>query len=116
MKDDQHPIPLDEMAEGFRKDFFVYIRTKVGDRSAADDLTQETFLKVQNSLSKGLEPEHFRGRQYLRAPITLDAAPTELVAGETRWAIKIQLLRSRSTAALNPSQKLSDDALQAVKY
>jgi RNA polymerase sigma-70 factor, ECF subfamily len=61
MKNDQQPISLDEVAEQFRNDIFAYIQTKVGDRSAADDLTQETFLKVQSSLSKGMEPEHFRG-------------------------------------------------------
>jgi RNA polymerase sigma-70 factor (ECF subfamily) len=27
----------------------------------ADDLTQETFVKVGNALAKGTEPEHFRG-------------------------------------------------------
>lgn len=61
MKHNQDLISLQEMAEQFRKEIYAYIRTKVGDRAVADDLTQETFLKVQNSLSKGTEPEHFRG-------------------------------------------------------
>ena len=73
MKGDQQPIPLDEMAEQFRKDIFAYIQTKVGDRSSAFDLTQETFLKVQNSLSKGMEPEHFRGWIFLNLKCRFDS-------------------------------------------
>ncbi|MFY9983644.1 MAG: sigma-70 family RNA polymerase sigma factor [Chthoniobacterales bacterium] len=64
MKHNEHPVFLDQMAERFRREIFAYIQTKVGDRAAAEDLTQETFLKVQNSLSKGTEPEHFRGWIY----------------------------------------------------
>ncbi|HYZ73033.1 MAG TPA: sigma-70 family RNA polymerase sigma factor [Chthoniobacterales bacterium] len=64
MKHNEQPGSLDQMAERFRREIFGYIQTKVGDRAAAEDLTQETFLKVQNSLSKGTEPEHFRGWIY----------------------------------------------------
>ena len=52
---------LQAIAEQFRTEIFAYIRSKVGDSATADDLTQETFLKVGNSLAKGTEPEHFRG-------------------------------------------------------
>jgi RNA polymerase sigma-70 factor, ECF subfamily len=52
---------LQAIAEQFRTEIFGYIRSKVGDSTTADDLTQETFLKVGNSLAKGTEPEHFRG-------------------------------------------------------
>ena len=61
MKHDREPIALSQMAEQFRTEIFAYIQTRVGDRCAADDLTQETFLKVQNALAKGTEPEHLRG-------------------------------------------------------
>jgi DNA-directed RNA polymerase specialized sigma24 family protein len=49
LKRDQQPVSLDEMAEQLRREIFAYIQTKVGDRAAADDLTQETFLKVQRN-------------------------------------------------------------------
>jgi RNA polymerase sigma factor (sigma-70 family) len=61
MKQNREPIALSQMAEQFRREIFTYIQTRVGDRCAADDLTQETFLKVQNALAKGTEPEHLRG-------------------------------------------------------
>ena len=54
-------ICLETMADQFRKEIFAYIRNKVGDASTADDLTQETFLKVERALTRGTEPEHFRG-------------------------------------------------------
>ena len=63
MKHNKQPVSLDQMAERFRREIFAYIQTRVGERAAAEDLTQETFLKVQNSLSKGTEAEHFRGRE-----------------------------------------------------
>jgi RNA polymerase sigma-70 factor, ECF subfamily len=52
---------LQAIAEHFRTEIFAYIRGKVGDSATADDLTQETFVKVGNALAKGTEPEHFRG-------------------------------------------------------
>src|ERR1700738_5344417 len=52
---------LETIAEEFRSQIFAYNRSKVGDSSTADDLTQETFIKVGNALAKGTEPEHFRG-------------------------------------------------------
>lgn len=61
MKPNQQPVSLDQIAEQFRREIFSYIQTRVGDRCAADDLTQETFLRVQNALAKGTEPEHLRG-------------------------------------------------------
>jgi RNA polymerase sigma-70 factor, ECF subfamily len=61
MKHNEQSVPLDQMAEQFRREIFAYIQTKVGERAAAEDLTQETFLKVQNALAKGTEPEHLRG-------------------------------------------------------
>lgn len=52
---------LPVIAEGFRTEIFGYIRSKVADKAMAEDLTQETFVKVGNALAKGTEPEHFRG-------------------------------------------------------
>jgi RNA polymerase sigma-70 factor, ECF subfamily len=52
---------LQPLAEQFRAEIFAYIRSRVGDSATADDLTQETFVKVSNALAKGTEPEHFRG-------------------------------------------------------
>src|ERR1700738_5374329 len=52
---------LETIAEEFRSQIFAYNRSKVGDSATADDLTQETFVKVGNALAKGTEPEHFRG-------------------------------------------------------
>jgi RNA polymerase sigma-70 factor (ECF subfamily) len=52
---------LKGIAEECRAEIFAYIRSKVADSATADDLTQETFLKVGNALAKGTEPEHFRG-------------------------------------------------------
>jgi RNA polymerase sigma-70 factor, ECF subfamily len=50
-----------ETTEQLRREIYAYIRKKVGDPSSADDLTQETFLRVERALVKGAEPEHFRG-------------------------------------------------------
>ena len=55
------PTGLEKVAEQLRREIFVYIRKKVGDPSSADDLTQDTFLRVERALTKGAEPEHFRG-------------------------------------------------------
>jgi RNA polymerase sigma-70 factor (ECF subfamily) len=52
---------LKRISEQFRSEIFAYIRGKLGDSATADDLTQETFVKVGNALAKGTEPEHFRG-------------------------------------------------------
>jgi RNA polymerase sigma-70 factor (ECF subfamily) len=57
-----HPaIDLEAMTEQLRQELYAYIRSKIGDPSAADDLTQETFLRVERALARGTEPEHFRG-------------------------------------------------------
>src|ERR1700693_1829975 len=40
------------------------VQSKVGDPATADDLTQETFVKVSRALAKGTTPEHFRGWLY----------------------------------------------------
>jgi RNA polymerase sigma-70 factor, ECF subfamily len=55
---------LQIVAEQFRAEIFAYIQSKVGDSATADDLTQETFLKVSRALVKGTMPEHFRGWLY----------------------------------------------------
>ena len=55
---------LQIVAEQFRAEIFAYIQSKVGDPAAADDLTQETFVKVSRALAKGTTPEHFRGWLY----------------------------------------------------
>jgi RNA polymerase sigma-70 factor, ECF subfamily len=52
---------LQGIAEQFRAEIFAYIHSKVSDSATADDLTQETFIKVGRALAKGTEPEHFRG-------------------------------------------------------
>jgi RNA polymerase sigma-70 factor, ECF subfamily len=54
-------INLETTTQQLRREIFAYIRSKVGDASTADDLTQETFLKVERALTRGTEPEHFRG-------------------------------------------------------
>jgi RNA polymerase sigma-70 factor, ECF subfamily len=58
---ESQPTPLQDIAEQFRAEIFAYIQSKVSDTAAADDLTQETFVKVGRALAKGTEPEHFRG-------------------------------------------------------
>src|ERR1700740_208073 len=49
------------MTEQLCQEIHAYVRKKVGDPSSADDLTQETFLRVERALIKGTKPEHFRG-------------------------------------------------------
>jgi RNA polymerase sigma-70 factor (ECF subfamily) len=61
MKIAEHQTSLQTIAEQFRKEIFAYIQSKVSDPATADDLTQETFIKVGRALAKGTEPEHFRG-------------------------------------------------------
>src|SRR5580704_12685935 len=48
----------------FRAEIFAYIQGKVRNATTADDLTQETFVKVGRALAKGTTPEHFRGWLY----------------------------------------------------
>jgi RNA polymerase sigma-70 factor (ECF subfamily) len=57
----QSQVGLETMTERLRREIFAFIRNKVGDPSSADDLTQDTFLRVERALAKGIEPEHFRG-------------------------------------------------------
>jgi RNA polymerase sigma-70 factor, ECF subfamily len=52
------------VAEQFRAEIFTYIQNKIGNPATADDLTQETFVKVSRALAKGPMPEHFRGWLY----------------------------------------------------
>src|SRR6516164_6867462 len=56
--------PLQGIAQQFRAEIFAYIKSKVSDPAIADDLTQETFVKVGRALAKGATPEHFRGWLY----------------------------------------------------
>jgi Sigma-70 region 2 len=44
----------------FEAEIFAYIQSKVGDPATADDLTQETFVKVSRALAKGPTSEDFR--------------------------------------------------------
>jgi RNA polymerase sigma-70 factor, ECF subfamily len=55
---------LHSVAEEFRSEIFAYVQSKVGHPATADDLTQETFVKVSRALAKGTMPEHFRGWLY----------------------------------------------------
>jgi RNA polymerase sigma-70 factor, ECF subfamily len=57
-------LPLQSVAEEFRSEIFAYVQSKVGHPATADDLTQETFVKVSRALAKGTMPEHFRGWLY----------------------------------------------------
>jgi RNA polymerase sigma-70 factor (ECF subfamily) len=58
------PSGLKEVTKQLRREIFGYIQKKVGDHSSADDLTQDTFLRVERALAKGVKPEHFRGWIY----------------------------------------------------
>ena len=57
----QSQVDLETVTERLRHEIFGYVRNKIGDLSAAEDLTQDTFLRVERALAKGAEPEHFRG-------------------------------------------------------
>jgi RNA polymerase sigma-70 factor (ECF subfamily) len=57
-------LSLQSVAEEFRSEIFAYIQSKIGHPAAADDLTQETFVKVGRALARGTMPEHFRGWLY----------------------------------------------------
>jgi RNA polymerase sigma-70 factor (ECF subfamily) len=52
---------LEAIATEFRSQIYAFVLGRVGQRTVAEDLTQETFLKVRKALEKGTEPEHFRG-------------------------------------------------------
>jgi RNA polymerase sigma-70 factor (ECF subfamily) len=55
----------------FRAEIFTYIQGKVRNATTAEDLTQETFIKVGRALAKGTTPEHFRGWLYQIARNTI---------------------------------------------
>jgi RNA polymerase sigma-70 factor (ECF subfamily) len=55
----------------FRAEIFAYIQGKVRNAAIAEDLTQETFVKVGRALAKGTTPEHFRGWLYQIARNTI---------------------------------------------
>src|SRR5258708_10482312 len=55
----------------FRAEIFAYIQGKVRNATTAEDLTQETFMKVGRALAKGTTPEHFRGWLYQIARNTI---------------------------------------------
>lgn len=57
----QSQADLETVTEQLRREIFGYVRNKIGDPSSADDLTQDTFLRVERALANGTEPEHFRG-------------------------------------------------------
>jgi RNA polymerase sigma-70 factor, ECF subfamily len=57
----ESPAGREAMTEQLRREIRAYVRKKVGDPSSADDLTQETLLRVQRALIKGTKLEHFRG-------------------------------------------------------
>jgi RNA polymerase sigma-70 factor (ECF subfamily) len=61
MKEVFQPGSLEAIAAEFRGQIYAFILSRVEDRAAAEDLTQETFLKVRKALEGGTEPEHFRG-------------------------------------------------------
>jgi RNA polymerase sigma-70 factor, ECF subfamily len=58
---DSQAAVLQAITEEFCSEIFAYIRSKVADKGAAEDLCQETFVKVGKALARGAEPEHFRG-------------------------------------------------------
>jgi RNA polymerase sigma-70 factor (ECF subfamily) len=62
---------LQAIAEQFRAEIFAYIKSKVSSPAIAEDLTQETFVKVGRALAKGATPEHFRGWLYQIARNTI---------------------------------------------
>jgi len=62
---------LQGIAEQFRAEIFAYIKSKVSGPATAEDLTQETFVKVGRALAKGATPEHFRGWVYQIARNTI---------------------------------------------
>src|SRR4030088_517978 len=61
----------------FRAEILAYIQGKVRNAATAEDLTQETFVKVGRALAKGTTPEHFRGWLYQIARNTTADSLTE---------------------------------------
>jgi RNA polymerase sigma-70 factor (ECF subfamily) len=58
---DTDAVQIQTIAQQFRTEIFAYIQSRVRDSAAADDLTQETLVKVNKALTKGAKPDHFRG-------------------------------------------------------
>ena len=79
---------LQIIAEQFRAEIFACIRSKVRTLAIAEDLTQETFVKVGRALAKGATPEHFRGWLY-QLPETRLSIFLWSPGGLCRWKIRL---------------------------
>src|SRR5258707_2831210 len=68
---DHKDSSLQAITGQFRAEIFAYMQGKVRNATTAEDLTQETFIKVGVALAKGTTPEHFRGWLYQIARNTI---------------------------------------------
>jgi len=56
----KHPPNLEQLFRDTSADLARYFSRRHGGQETADDLVQETFLKMAESIEKGIRPEHLR--------------------------------------------------------
>ena len=92
---------LQIVAEQFRAEIFAYIQGKVGDPATADDLTQETFVKVGRSLAKGTTPNIFAAG-FIKLPAIRLSISSQNRSALCLWKIRLSTAKRVNRRVMTP--------------